>query len=53
VTSQLPKDRLHDYLSGGNPTVGDAIMDRLTGAAHTISIKGESIRKLNKKQKSN
>lgn len=27
ITSQLPVDRWHDHLSGGNPTVVDAVQD--------------------------
>lgn len=46
ITSQLPVDRWHDYLSGGNPTVADAILDRLVSGAHRIELKGESMRKL-------
>lgn len=46
ITSQLPVDRWHDYLAGGNPTVADAILDRLVSGAHRIELKGESMRKL-------
>lgn len=46
ITSQLPVDRWHDYLSGGNPTVADAILDRLVSGSHRIELKGESMRKL-------
>jgi DNA replication protein DnaC len=46
ITSQLPVDRWHDYLSGGNPTVADAILDRLVSGAHRIALTGESMRKL-------
>lgn len=46
ITSQLPVDRWHDYLSGGNPTVADAILDRLVSRSHRIELKGESMRKL-------
>ena len=45
VTSQLPLSKWHDFLSGGNPTVGDAIMDRLVNGAHRIDLAGESSRK--------
>lgn len=52
ITSQLPVDRWHDYLSGGNPTMADAILDRLVSGAHRIEIKGEeSMRKLRAKSK--
>jgi DNA replication protein DnaC len=33
----------HQYLD--EPTLADAIMDRLTGSAHRIELKGESLRK--------
>ncbi len=45
VTSQLPLIKWHDYLSGGNPTVGDAIMDRLVNGAHRVELAGESLRR--------
>ena len=45
ITSQLPVDRWHDYLSGGNPTVADAIFDRLVSGSHRLELKGESMRK--------
>jgi DNA replication protein DnaC len=32
ITSQLPRDQWHDYL--GDPTVADAILDRLVQCAH-------------------
>ncbi len=44
VTSQLPIKNWHEYLSGGNPTVADAIMDRLIGNAQRIELSGESLR---------
>ena len=44
VTSQLPVRRWHDYLADGNPTVADAIMDRVVSDAHRIDLVGESLR---------
>jgi DNA replication protein DnaC len=44
VTSQLPVKRWHDYLGDGNPTVADAIMDRLISGAQRIDLTGESMR---------
>lgn len=44
VTSQLPVKRWHDYLADGNPTVADAIMDRLVSNVHRIELAGESLR---------
>jgi DNA replication protein DnaC len=43
ITSQLPPDLWHDYL--GDPTVADAICDRLIHGAHRIGLKGPSRRK--------
>lgn len=46
VTSQLPVDQWHAYL--GDPTLADAILDRLIHSAHRITLKGESMRKKEK-----
>ena len=43
VTSQLPIDHWHEYI--GNPTLADAILDRLLENAHRINLNGESLRK--------
>lgn len=43
VTSQFPVKLWHDTI--GNPTVADAILDRLIHNAHQIELKGESLRK--------
>lgn len=43
VTSQLPPEKWHDRL--GEPTLADAIMDRLLHRAHRIALKGPSRRK--------
>lgn len=42
VTSQLPIDRWHAYL--GDPTLADAILDRLIHNAHRIPLSGDSMR---------
>lgn len=42
ITSQLPPDTWHAHL--GDPTVADAICDRLLHGSHRISIKGPSMR---------
>jgi DNA replication protein DnaC len=47
VASQLDSDLWHDYI--GDPTLADAILDRLVHNAHRIKLKGESIRKLKSK----
>lgn len=46
ITSQIPVDLWHDYLKGGNPTVADAILDRLVSGTLRLQLKGESMRKL-------
>jgi DNA replication protein DnaC len=43
VTSQLPVGHWHEAL--GEPTVADAILDRLVHAAHRFELKGESRRR--------
>ncbi len=43
VTSQLPIEQWHDMI--GDPTLADAILDRLVHSAYKISLKGESMRK--------
>jgi len=47
VTSQLPVETWHEYL--GEPTIADAILDRLVHNAYRINLKGESMRKHNKR----
>lgn len=49
VTSQLPVAKWYEYIN--DPTLADAILDRLTANAHRIELKGESLRR--KKMKSN
>jgi len=43
VTSQLPPEKWHDRI--GEPTLADAILDRLVHRAHRIVLKGPSRRK--------
>ena len=43
VTTQVPTKSWHEML--GDPTVADAICDRLVHNAHVLSLKGPSIRK--------
>jgi DNA replication protein DnaC len=50
LTSQLPANRWHDYLADGNPTVADAILDRLQGGSQRIELKGESLRRTRAKK---
>ena len=43
VTSQLPVEHWHEVI--GDPTIADALLDRLVHNAHRIGLKGESMRK--------
>lgn len=43
VTSQLPTDHWHEMMA--DPTLADAILDRLVHNAHHLKLKGESMRK--------
>ncbi len=43
ITSQLPIDHWHAWLN--DPTVADAILDRLVHRSHRINLKGESLRR--------
>ena len=43
VTSQLPVEAWHESI--GDPTIADAILDRIIHNAHKINLKGESMRK--------
>lgn len=43
ITSQLPVDHWHQVI--GDPTLADAILDRLVHNAYRITLKGESMRK--------
>src|SRR6202051_2881759 len=43
ITSQVPVVRWHEII--GDPTLGDAILDRVIHRAHRIELKGESLRK--------
>lgn len=50
VATQLPVKHWHKIV--GDPTIADAICDRLVHAAHTITLSGESIRKQRAQKKS-
>lgn len=43
VTSQVPVDHWYDMI--GNPTIADAVLDRLVHNAYRIELSGESMRK--------
>ncbi len=51
VASQIPTEKWHDTI--GDPTIADAVLDRLVHNAHmiTMSMKAESMRKLLSKNK--
>jgi DNA replication protein DnaC len=49
ITSQLPVSKWYENIS--DPTLADAIMDRMTANANRIELKGESLRR--KKSKTN
>lgn len=51
ITAQLPVNEWHTYL--GEPTIADAILDRIVHSAHRIELKGESMRKLKTKVSGN
>jgi DNA replication protein DnaC len=42
-TSQLPVDRWYELV--GNPTLVDAILDRIVQDAYRVELSGESLRK--------
>jgi len=46
VTSQLPIENWHDHI--GDPTIADAILDRLIHNALRIQLKGDSMREKQK-----
>lgn len=43
ITSQVPVSQWHDVIA--EPTLGDAILDRIIHNAHRIELKGESLRR--------
>ncbi|MBK9726920.1 MAG: ATP-binding protein [Saprospiraceae bacterium] len=47
ITSQIPVNKWHDII--GEQTVADAIMDRIIHEAHRLELKGESLRKKEKR----
>lgn len=49
IASQLPINAWYEYLN--EPTIADAIMDRLTANPHRIELKGESLRKKKQPEK--
>ena len=50
ITSQIPRPEWHGRI--GDPTLADAILDRLVHGAYTLDLKGESMRKTRAKSTS-
>ena len=46
IASQIPLSKWHEAIN--EPTLADAIMDRLMTNAHRFELKGESLRRKNK-----
>ena len=44
ITSQMPIDKWHAYI--GEPTIADALLDRIVHRSHRLELKGESMRKI-------
>jgi len=47
LASQIPIDKWHTII--GDPTLADAILDRLVHSAHKLVLKGDSMRRRNRK----
>ena len=43
ITTQLPVDRWHEVI--GDPTIADAIVDRIVNRAHKVTLSGDSMRR--------
>ena len=48
IASQLPVPNWYDAI--GDPTVADAVLDRIVHTSHRIDLTGESVRKMNAKK---
>ena len=46
ITAQMPVAEWHVYI--GEPTIADAILDRIVHNAHRVELKGDSMRKQSK-----
>lgn len=44
ITSQYPSENWHDFFP--DPTITDAVLDRVVHQAHRVQMKGESMRKV-------
>ncbi|KPX09691.1 ATP-binding protein, partial [Pseudomonas syringae] len=49
ITSQYPKEKWYDLFS--DPTIADAILDRIVHKSHIIELKGESMRRLKSRRR--
>lgn len=49
ISSQMPVEKWHDII--GDPTIADAVLDRVVHNSHRVTMKGESMRKLLAKKK--
>lgn len=47
ITSQLPLKDWHEFI--GEPTIADAVLDRVFHVAHKFELRGGSMRKSNNK----
>ncbi|WP_410479061.1 ATP-binding protein [Pedobacter psychrodurus] len=43
ITSQLPLDKYYEFIN--EPSLVDAVLDRLTASANKVELVGESLRK--------
>lgn len=48
ITSQYPTDQWHGFFP--DPTIADAVLDRVVHQAHRVQLRGESMRKLQAKR---
>ena len=48
ISSQLPVDNWYDAI--GDPTVADAVLDRIVHTSYQIELTGESLRKIKSKE---
>ena len=46
VTSQLLVSTWHNFLSGGNKTTADAILDRIVSGSHRLELSGDNMRQV-------
>jgi DNA replication protein DnaC len=44
ITSQVPIDQWHEVIA--DPTIADAVLDRLIHNAHRLTLKGDCMRKI-------